>query len=481
MTFPAIKTLDRSVGVVIPTRNRAHYLPAALHSVLAQTHRPERILVVDDGSDDETFEIVEGFEGVEYHHVNAGGKGCARPRNIGCKLLGDLPYLWCVDDDDFAPPDFLARSLEAIETDCRAAVAYPRVQQFGARDGVLSHPFDREQFGRSNYVCNTSLVRTDALRQIGWWPEGRGFEDWAAWRRMVAHGWRMVQADTTYYWRRHTDSVTGKASADHQYEWSKTVDTSFNFVTIAIPFSGRRWCLQPMLDALESQTFPREGVALLFVDSSGDEAFGASLREWQSKCGYGDVRHVKYAFPSVKGMNAAGIADQPLNAGRRPLGDEVNHRVAALWNRIGQLATTDLIWCLEDDTIPPAYALERLVSRFSPTTDAVAGCYPGRGHPWCVWEHESLNPLRVRVLHRTSGLQTIGGCGLGCVLMRRSVLTDGPARSAGTGAGHQWYDWNLWADVARRGGSVFVDWDVLCDHLMKPPATPKRKRVKRGK
>lgn len=485
MAWPELKTLDRRVGVVIPTRNRAHYLPAALHSVLAQTHRPEHVVVVDDGSDDDTADVVNQFAGVEYVRVGrnlARSPGCAFPRNVGSKLLADLPYLWSMDDDDFAPPDYLERLLRAIETDCRAAVAYPRIQQFGARGELLSHPYSREQFARSNYVCNTSLVRTDALRQIGWWPEGRGFEDWSAWRRMVGHGWRMVQADAVYYWRRHADSETGRASADHQYEWAATIDQSFDFATIAIPFAGREWCLEPMLSALEAQTFPHRNASVLFLDSSNDEAFGRRLRDWLARCDFGDVRYVRHEQADVEGLNGAAIADLPLQAGCRQLGDVVNDRVAALWGRIGQLATTDLIWALEDDTIPPPYAFERLASRFSPQVDAVSGCYPGRGHAWCIWEHESLDPLRVRTLNRSAGLQTIGGCGMGCVLLRRSVLTAGPARSAGQGAGHKWYDWNLWADLARRGGSVQVDWDVVCDHLMKPPVTskPKRKPVKRG-
>lgn len=489
MNYPAFRTLDRRVGVVIATRNRAHYLPAALHSVLAQTHPAYRVIVVDDGSTDGTRQVVAQFPKVEYVRIKS-GEGCAIPRNVGSKMLAidplgshsidtTTPYILAIDDDDYVPPDYIAKLLDAIETDCRAAVAYPRVQQFGSRTGVIDQEYDPALFGRSNFVPNTSLVRTDALRQIGWWPEGRGFEDWSAWRRMVAHGWQMVQADTVYFWRRHAESVTGRAAVHHEREWVKTIDTSFNFVTIAAPLSGRHWCLEPFLRSLEAQTFPHENAAVLFLDSSDDPTFAAKLKAWLATCDYGETRYVRYDQGKLGGMNGAAIADAPLQAGRRQHGDDVNHRVAALWNRIGQLATTDLLWCLEDDTIPPAYALERLASRFAPTTDAVAGCYPGRGHPWCVWEHESLDPLRVRVLHRTAGLQTIGGCGLGCVLMRRSVLTDGPARSAGTGAGHQWYDWNLWADVARRGGSVFVDWDVLCDHLLQPP-TPKRKRVKRG-
>ena len=61
------------VSVIIPCYRQAHFLPEALESVLAQTHRETEIVVVDDGSPDNTSEVVERYPAVQ----------CVRQRNQG--------------------------------------------------------------------------------------------------------------------------------------------------------------------------------------------------------------------------------------------------------------------------------------------------------------------------------------------------------------------------------------------------------------
>jgi hypothetical protein len=87
------------VSVIVPTYNRAHLLPAALDSVVAQTYRNWEIVVVDDGSTDDTESVVRRYgDGVRY--VRQENRGVGAARNVGiAHARGDL--LAFLDSDDY--------------------------------------------------------------------------------------------------------------------------------------------------------------------------------------------------------------------------------------------------------------------------------------------------------------------------------------------------------------------------------------------
>lgn len=100
------------VSVIIPTYNRADYVVEAIRSAKAQTHPLKQIIVVDDGSLDDTPRRVAGIEGVEYCYRRNGGQGSAR--NYGLALARG-EYVASLDSDDLWDEDFLARSVECLE------------------------------------------------------------------------------------------------------------------------------------------------------------------------------------------------------------------------------------------------------------------------------------------------------------------------------------------------------------------------------
>lgn len=468
-------TLPPRIGVVIPTRNRADLLPHMLGSVIVQSHRPEKILVVDDGGSDHTPQVVARYAGVDYLRADVGDGTSGNPaRNVGLRELAHLPYLCFLDDDDMIPPYFLQKLLEAIETDCRAAAAYPRMYFCGKQDLVWERPWDPPELGRTNFSGVPALIRTDALLQVGGWPtfsphaDGTvPHDDWALWRRFRDHGWQMVPSQVDYFYHRHDGGVCeSKARANHRMEWRRTIDP-LNLVTLAIPWSGRLYLLDEVLEAIESQTFPPELLHVLFYDNSGSEECGRRLRAWLLDHGnYAGHTYIRDPRPAVEGRTAVEVADAPLDPvglGRRRYGRMLNDRVGAIWNRIGQLVNTDLVWCVEDDVIPPPEALDRLMDRMNAQLDAVTGSYRSRVVPGrCVaWNYTNLETGALVHLPPGKGVERIGGCGMGCALVRRDVFQAGPARSAGEAVG---YDCNLWLDVARRGGVLVMDWGLSCEH-----------------
>src|SRR5436309_470378 len=105
-----------AVSVVVICFNDATHLRTAVRSATAQTLRDLEVVVVDDGSDDDTPSVAEALADadprVRYHRLDTNSGGCSRPRNIGMSLAtGD--YVTFLDSDDVLPRLACARLLRA--------------------------------------------------------------------------------------------------------------------------------------------------------------------------------------------------------------------------------------------------------------------------------------------------------------------------------------------------------------------------------
>lgn len=101
-----------AVSVVIPCFNQAHYLPEAIESVLAQTLPPAEVIVVDDGSEDNSYEVAARYEKVS--RMRQQNRGVAAARNAGWKAT-TTDYLVFLDADDRLLPEALESGVGALE------------------------------------------------------------------------------------------------------------------------------------------------------------------------------------------------------------------------------------------------------------------------------------------------------------------------------------------------------------------------------
>lgn len=112
----------RGVSVIVPTFNRAHYLRAALDSLLAQTVPPLEVIVVDDGSDDTTPDVAATYgDRIVYRRKDNGGKSRAVAVGLGI-ARGD--WIWIFDDDDVAVPTAIEMRLAVAAGNQDAGFVY---------------------------------------------------------------------------------------------------------------------------------------------------------------------------------------------------------------------------------------------------------------------------------------------------------------------------------------------------------------------
>lgn len=169
---------DLRVSVLVPTFNRANYIAECLDSLLAQTMPALEIIVIDDGSEDGTTQVLKSYEQrIRYIRKDNGGKPTAV--NLGLSLAqGEL--IWIFDDDDVALPDAIANRVAALKS--RPDVGFVYTPHYYGRDGregkiqlgrlhrLPVHNPDHFLFELMKgcfFHLATALVRADAYRTVG--------------------------------------------------------------------------------------------------------------------------------------------------------------------------------------------------------------------------------------------------------------------------------------------------------------------------
>ena len=181
------------VSVIIPSFNSAHFLFHSVNSALDQTYRPIEILVIDDGSADNTCEVLRQFCGcIRYYRQE--NKGLAGARNTGIKLATGT-FLAFLDADDIWLPDKLVKQCRVLAENPEVGLVHSDIWYWRPETGEkLLKEKGREKYKKNcfdrllseNRVTPSSvLVRKECFDKVGLFDERlRVYEDWDMWLRI---------------------------------------------------------------------------------------------------------------------------------------------------------------------------------------------------------------------------------------------------------------------------------------------------------
>lgn len=154
------------VSVIIPVYNGARHLRAALESVFAQTYRPIEVIVVDDGSVDDSGDIAQSFPEVRYS--KQANQGVAAARNNGIAAARGEFYAF-LDQDDLWKPEKLKLQIDYLQS--HPEIGYTLTQQqFFLEPGAALPPWFRKDLlavVHTGWVLGTLVVRRTVFEKIG--------------------------------------------------------------------------------------------------------------------------------------------------------------------------------------------------------------------------------------------------------------------------------------------------------------------------
>jgi len=199
-----------TISIIIPCHNYGRYLEEAFDSVLRQTRQADEIVVIDDGSDDDTPAVVTRLRQLRPDLVairRAPARGTCITMNDGVRLSsGEL--IVELSADDRLSERYLELSERALLDDPGADFAYTALHYFGASDlWVEARPWNPQALCQDNYVHGTSMFRRSLHERLGGYRADfnrLGLEDWELWVHALAAGRRGVPVQGCWLdYRRH--------------------------------------------------------------------------------------------------------------------------------------------------------------------------------------------------------------------------------------------------------------------------------------
>lgn len=186
------------VSVIIPVFNKENYVSSAIESVLSQTHVQLEVIVVNDGSTDNSLEAVNSFTDSRIHVIDQANQGVERARNLGfSKSIGS--FIVFLDADDLMGSDRLTKQIDLFNSD-------PNLVLVGTWANVIDHSGNligsicpntsnvAIQLGhlfRNQFVSSSVMVRRSAITNGIIFDETGGTrfaEDFDLWNRVLRKG-----------------------------------------------------------------------------------------------------------------------------------------------------------------------------------------------------------------------------------------------------------------------------------------------------
>lgn len=206
------------VSIIIPTYNYGEFITEALECSLQQTYENKEIIVVDDGSNDNTNEIVSSYKNkIRYFYQH--NKGAPTARNQGVKLAkGD--FITFLDADDTTPQDKLEILMEYLLENSSVYIVFGQTMRLKLSKYIDGKPHF-EEFESPNYRKSlpSSIIRKSLFDKIGVFNESLHYcddSDWIMRAQEMGITMRFIPKLTLYY-RRHHRNITNQIEKGNHY------------------------------------------------------------------------------------------------------------------------------------------------------------------------------------------------------------------------------------------------------------------------
>ncbi|WP_371826376.1 glycosyltransferase [Caballeronia sp. M1242] len=234
--YPTMTSYSPLVTVVLPVYNGQRFLRDTLESISAQQREDVEVVIVDDGSSDDSWDIISQWSSAQPFHVRT----VRKPTNYGvCAALIDATsvargrYIAQIGHDDVWLPGHLSGLVDALERhpDASAAfadIAYINAEGMPANVTIFNHALLRsnthaELFAAllsGNFLCApASMFRRDRFRQSFWGVSNERLQDFELWLNLLFEGRFVSSEASTCLYRVHANNLSSGSAMRRQSEY----------------------------------------------------------------------------------------------------------------------------------------------------------------------------------------------------------------------------------------------------------------------
>ncbi len=216
------------ISVIIPVYNGERYLSGAIESVLIQEYRPCEIIAVNDGSTDQTEEILRSYPDVRYFSQQKQGASSARNSGVRRSKGHFLAFL---DADDLWTQDKLQCQMALFADQPDLDMAFGHVEQFYSPElaDSLKDRYSLSPGSMPGYVPGTMLIRKSAFLQVGLFDTGFRIGEFIDWySRALDMGLKGIVSPHLLLKRRIHDANTGIRERDYRQDYLRVLKTSLD-------------------------------------------------------------------------------------------------------------------------------------------------------------------------------------------------------------------------------------------------------------
>ena len=213
-----------NVSVIIPTYNRANFLREAVASVLEQTEKNFELIIVDDGSNDETEDVVRSFNDERIVFVRIEHSGVSKARNVGvARSCGE--WVAFLDSDDLWLPKKLSTQLDFFQKNPQVVIC--QTEEIWVRNGVRVNPHKKHKkqsgwiFEQCLSLCIVSpsavMIKKRVFDELGGFDESLpACEDYDLWLRAALRYEIFTMSEALIIKRGgHDDQLSGQWGLDY--------------------------------------------------------------------------------------------------------------------------------------------------------------------------------------------------------------------------------------------------------------------------
>ncbi len=191
------KTGMPKVSVIITNYNYGRYLDQAITSVLHQTYKNIELIIIDDGSIDNSDSVIRKYltDNPSIKYINQENSGANVSRNKGIDTAAG-EYIFLLDADNWLNNDHI-EVLYEILAKSKADVVYSNLQHFGGDNDILEVPeFDMDILKVTNFIDTSALIKKNSIgkNRFDLWLNQKSSQDWDFFLGLALEGLKIVKA-----------------------------------------------------------------------------------------------------------------------------------------------------------------------------------------------------------------------------------------------------------------------------------------------